>query len=143
MLKQSKIILKSLTSFCWHPYWSRFIRSLRNVRLNKIWTNRDQQDYITKAQTLLQDSYTYKLLPKDPTSHLKNKLITLLKDMKQIGDLSTQKYKQLYPTSAVPPSSMASLKSIKQEPPSDPLFPVGGPSHMGLPRSFSTSSNPW
>ena len=36
MLKQSKIILKSLTSFCWHPYWSRFIRSLRNVRLNKI-----------------------------------------------------------------------------------------------------------
>ena len=35
MLKQSKIILKSLTSFCWHPYWSHFIRSLRNVRLNR------------------------------------------------------------------------------------------------------------
>ena len=36
VLKQSKIILKSLTSFCWLPYWSCFIRSLRNVRLNKI-----------------------------------------------------------------------------------------------------------
>ena len=43
MLKQSKIILKSLTSFCWHPYWSHFIRSLRNVRLNKIF-ERTYQD---------------------------------------------------------------------------------------------------
>ena len=40
MLKQSKIILKSLISFCWHPYWSHFIRSLRNVRLNKIHLHR-------------------------------------------------------------------------------------------------------
>ena len=43
MLKQSKIILKSLTSFHWHPYWSCFIRSLRNVRLNKIF-ERTYQD---------------------------------------------------------------------------------------------------
>ena len=43
MLKQSKIILKSLTSFCWHPYWSCFISSLRNVRLNKIF-ERTYQD---------------------------------------------------------------------------------------------------
>ena len=63
----------------------------------------DQQDYINKAQTLLQDTNTHRVLPKDPTSHLKNKLITLLKDIKQTGGLSTQKYKQLYPTSAVPP----------------------------------------
>ena len=55
----------------------------------------DQQDYINKAQALLQDTNTYKVLPKDPTSHLKNKLITLLKDIKQTGGLSTQKYKQL------------------------------------------------
>ena len=43
MLKQSKIILKSLTSFRWHPYRSHFIRSLRNVRLNKIF-ERTYQD---------------------------------------------------------------------------------------------------
>ena len=55
----------------------------------------DQKDYINKAQTLLQDTSTYKVLPKDPTSHLKNKLINLLKDIKQTGGLSTQKYKQL------------------------------------------------
>ena len=63
----------------------------------------DQQDYSKKAQALLQDTNTYKVLPKDPTPQLKNKLITLLKNIKQTGGLSTQKYKQLYPTSTVPP----------------------------------------
>ena len=62
----------------------------------------DKQDYTTKAQALLQDTNTYKVLPKDPISYPKNKLITLLKNIKQTGGLSTQKYKQLYPTSAVP-----------------------------------------
>ena len=62
----------------------------------------DQQDYNNKAQALLQITNTYKVLSKDPTSQLKNKLITLLKDIKQTGGLSNQKYKQLYSTSAVP-----------------------------------------
>ena len=35
---------------------------------------------------------TYKVLKKDPTSQLKNKLISLLKDIKQTGGLSTNKY---------------------------------------------------
>ena len=39
----------------------------------------DQQDYNNKAQALLQDTNTYKVLHKDPTPQLKNKLITLLK----------------------------------------------------------------
>ena len=63
----------------------------------------DQEDYTNKAQALLQDTNTYKVLPKDPTPQLKNKLITLLKDIKQTGGLTTQKYKQLYHTSAVSP----------------------------------------
>ena len=73
----------------------------------------DQEDYTNKAQTILQDTNTYKVLKKDPTSQLKNKLISLLKDIKQTGGLSTNKYKQLYPTSAVPPSFMAFPKFIK------------------------------
>ena len=36
----------------------------------------DQEDYTNKALTLLQDTNTYKVLPKDPTSQLKNKLIS-------------------------------------------------------------------
>ena len=63
----------------------------------------DQENYINKAQALLQDTNTYKVLTKDPTKHLTNKLISLLKDIKQTGGLTTHKYKQLYPTSAVPP----------------------------------------
>ena len=95
----------------------------------------DQEDYTNKALTLLQDTNTYKVFPKDPTSQLKNKLISLLKDIKQTGGLTTSKYKQLYPTSAVPPKSMACPKFTKQVHPSGPLFPVGGPSPMVLPRS--------
>ena len=102
----------------------------------------NQQDYINKAQTLLQDNNTYKVLPKDPNSQLKNKLISLLKDIKQTGGLSTNKYKQLYPTSAVPLNSMAFPKFIKQVHPLGPLFPVGGQTHMVLPRNLPTSSNP-
>ena len=55
----------------------------------------DQEDYTNKAQTLLQDTNTYKVLSKDPTSQLKNKLISLLNDIKETGGLSTNKYKQL------------------------------------------------
>ena len=36
----------------------------------------DQEDYTNKAQILLQDTNTYKVLPKDPTNQLKNKLIS-------------------------------------------------------------------
>ena len=80
----------------------------------------DQDDYTSKAQALLQDNNTYKVLQKDPTNQLKNKLINLLKDIKQAGGLSNNKYKQLYPTSAVPPNSMGSPKFTKQVPPSGP-----------------------
>ena len=62
----------------------------------------DKQDYINKANILLQDTNTYNVLKKDPTSHLKNKLITILKEIKQKGGLNNTKYKQLYPTSSVP-----------------------------------------
>ena len=82
----------------------------------------DQEEYTTKAQALLQDTNTYKVLPKDPTTQLKNKLITLLKDIKQTGGLSTQKCKQLYPTSAVPPNFMACPKYTKQVPPQAHCF---------------------
>ena len=102
----------------------------------------DQEDYTNKALALLQDTNTYKVLPKDPTRQLKNKLIALLKDIEHTGGLSTNKYKQLYPTSAVPHKFCGLPKSIKQVHPLGPLFPVGGPSHMALPRSLHISSNP-
>ena len=80
----------------------------------------DQQDYSNKAQALLQDTNTYKVLPKDPTPQLKNKLISLLRNIHQTGGLSTQKYKQLYPTSAVPPKFYGLPKIHKTGTPSGP-----------------------
>ena len=92
----------------------------------------DQQDYTKKAQTLLQDTNTYKVLPKDPNSYLKNKLITLLKDIKQTGGLSTQKYKQLYPNSAVPPKFYGLPKIHKAGTPLRPIVSSRGSITYGV-----------
>ena len=73
----------------------------------------DQEDYTNKALTLLQDTNTYKVLKKDPTNQIKNKLISILKDIKHTGGLSTKNFKQLYPTSTTPPHFMVSPKYIK------------------------------
>ena len=55
----------------------------------------EQQDYIKKVQSLLQDTNTYKVLNKDPTSIIKTKLIQTLKDIKQSGGLSDSKDRKL------------------------------------------------
>ena len=72
----------------------------------------DREDYINKAHQLLSDTNTYKPIPKDPTSKCKNKLVQTLRDIKTQGGFSDSKYKRLYPTSTVPPSSMVYLKYI-------------------------------
>ena len=78
----------------------------------------EKQDYTNKAQALLQDTNTHKVLNKDPTSRLK--LIQTLKDLKQSGGISDSEYRKLYPTSGVPLSFMASPKYTKLAPPSGP-----------------------
>ena len=93
---------------------------------------KDQQDYTNKAQTLLQDTKTYKVLPKNSTSYLKNKLITLLKEIKQTGGLSTQKYKQLYPTSAVPSKFYGLPKIHKAGTPLRPIVSSRGSITYGI-----------
>ena len=62
----------------------------------------DKKDYTDKACCLLGDSSTYRIIPKDPTYKLKNKLIGLLKDIKLTGGLKDSTYHRLYRTSAVP-----------------------------------------
>ena len=79
----------------------------------------DKQDYTNKAEALLEDTNTYKVPNKDPTTRLKNNFIQTLKDIKQSGGLNDHKYKKLYPTSAVP-YFLASPKYTK-------LAPLSGP----------------
>ena len=86
----------------------------------------DQENYTNKAQALLQDTNTYKVLTKDPTSQLKNTLISLLKDIKQTGGLTTHKYKPLYPTSAVPPKFYGLPKIHKTGTPLRPIVSSRG-----------------
>ena len=97
----------------------------------------DKQDYNKKAQALLQDSNTYQVLPKDPTPQLKNKLITLLKNIHQTGGLNTNKYKQLYPTSAIPPKFYGLPKIHKTGTPLRPIVSSRGSITYGVAKELS------
>ena len=97
----------------------------------------DQEDYTNKALTLLQDTNTYKVFPKDPTSQPKNKLFSLLKDIKHTGGLSTNKYKQLYPTSAVPPKFYGLPKIHKTGTPLRPIVSSRGSITYGVAKELA------
>ena len=77
----------------------------------------NKQQYTDKATALLQDTNTYRTIPKDPTNKLKSKIIGILRDIKQTGGLKDTTYHKVYPISAVPPNCMAFPKSIKWAPP--------------------------
>ena len=79
----------------------------------------DQQDYTNKANVLLQDTNTYRVLKKDPTNSLK-KQIALLRDIKQTGGLNNTKYKQLFPHQCSPPKFYGLPKIYKVGTPSGP-----------------------
>ena len=70
----------------------------------------DRQDYINKANQLLNQD-TYKVITKDPTNTIKNKLINILKSIKTETGLGINTYKSMYPTGCVHPSSMVSPRS--------------------------------
>ena len=77
----------------------------------------DKQEYTDKAIGLLSDTNTYRTILKDPTNKLKNKLICILKDIKQTGGLKDSTYCKGYPTSAVHPKFCGLQKSTKLAPP--------------------------
>ena len=62
----------------------------------------DRQDYINKANKLLNQN-TYRAIPWDPTNTIKNKLISIVKRVKNQTGLDSLTYKSMYPTSGFPP----------------------------------------
>ena len=80
----------------------------------------DKQDYINKANQLLNQN-TYKVIPKDPTTTIKNKLINILKVIKTKTGLGSYSYKAMYPTGCVPPKFYGLPKIHK---PDTPLRPI-------------------
>ena len=80
----------------------------------------DRDDYNSKAEDLLQQQ-TYRPIPSDPTSRLKNRLITLLKKIKTEGGMSETTYRRLYPTGAGSPKFYGLPKVHKQGTPLRPI----------------------
>ena len=62
----------------------------------------DIQDYINKANSLFKEN-TYRSIPRYPTTSIKNKLINILKRVKNQTGLDSYTYKSMYPTGCVPP----------------------------------------
>ena len=98
------------------------------------WTNRTTQK---KHKLYYRTPTPTKFSPKTPPPYLKNKLITLLKDIKQTGGLSTQKYKQLYHTSAVPPKFYGLPKINKTGTPLRPIVSSRGSITYGVAKELS------
>ena len=80
----------------------------------------DRQDYINKANHLLNQN-TYRSIAKDPTNSIKNKLINILKKVKNQMGLDSNTYKSMYPTGFVPPKFYGLPKIHK---PDTPLRPI-------------------
>ena len=80
----------------------------------------DKEEYIRKAEELLRQP-TYKTIPTDPTNKYKNKLITLLKNIKTEGWIDEVTYRRLYPTGASPPKFYGLPKVHKSGMPLRPI----------------------
>ena len=86
----------------------------------------DREEYIKKAQVLLEDRGTYKILKADPINKMKNKLISLLKKINPEGGINDTLYKKMYPTGAVPPKFYGLLKVHKRDIPLRPIVSSRG-----------------
>ena len=80
----------------------------------------DRQDYINKSNLLLNQP-TYRAIPWDPTNTIKNKLINILKRVKNQTGLDSITYKSMYSTGCVPPKFYGLPKIHK---PDTPLRPI-------------------
>ena len=80
----------------------------------------DGQDYINKANSLLNQT-TYRSIPQDLTNTIKNKLISILKRVKNQTGLEKGSYKSVYPTCCVPPKFYGLPKIHKWDTPLRPI----------------------
>ena len=74
----------------------------------------DREEYIKKAEELLNQA-AFKVIPADPTTKQKNKLILLLKNIKVECEINEEIYRGCTPQVLAPLNSMSYQRSIKQE----------------------------
>ena len=101
----------------------------------------DRQDYINKANQLLNQN-TYRSIAKDPTSSIKNKLINILKRVKNQTGLDSNTYKSMYPTGCVPPKFYGLPKIHKLDTPLRPIVSSCGSVTYGVPEELAKILKP-
>ena len=73
----------------------------------------DRQEYIQKTRAILEDTNTYRPIPTDPTTKLKNRLMNILKKIKREVEMDANTYKRMYPTGASEPKFYGMPKTHK------------------------------
>ena len=101
----------------------------------------DRQDYINKANHLLNQS-TYKVITKDPTNTIKNKLINILKSIKTQTGLGINTYKSMYPTGCVQPKFYGLPKIHKPDTPLRPIVSSCGSVTYGVAKELAKILKP-
>ena len=101
----------------------------------------DRQDYINKANQLLNQN-TYRSIAKDPTSSIKNKLINILKRVKNQTGLDSNTYKSMYPTVCVPPKFYGLPKIYKPNTPLRPIVSSSGSVTCGVAKELAKILKP-
>ena len=104
----------------------------------------DREDNTDMAHLLLSATNTYRPTTKDPTNKLKNKLAQTLRDIKNQGGLSDNKYRKVYPTSVVAlrPYVLPKIHKIIGTP-IRAIVSNRGSSHTRLLKNWPASSVPW
>ena len=92
----------------------------------------DTVDYIKKAKEILEDTNTYRVIQTDPTSRLKNRLISILRRIKTATGLQENIYRKMYPTGASPPRFYGLPKIHKKNIPLRPIVSSIGSVAYGL-----------
>ena len=101
----------------------------------------DRQDYINKAKSLLNQN-TYRSIPRDPTNTIKNKLINILKRVKNQTGLDSSTYKSMYPTGCVPPKFYGFPKIHKPDTPLRPIVSSCGSVTYGVAKELAKILKP-
>ena len=96
----------------------------------------DRQDYISKANNLLSQN-TYRSIPQDPTNTIKNKLINILKRVKNQTGLNNQTYKAMYPTGCILPKLYGLPKIHKPDTPLKPIVSSCGSVTYGVAKELA------
>ena len=102
----------------------------------------ERKDYIEKAQQLLQDPNTYKTIPTDPTTKLKNRLITKLKKIKLDTGMDDITYRRMYPTGVVIPKFYGLPKVHKGNTPLRPIVSSIGSVSYGVSKEIARIIKP-